>query len=81
MIYIWTTTVIVLPKDSLKIQYFDILSIEYFDAKLELKKDITKNVFATNTVSMVVGIAKILPLPEFLSYYDFNEDIPPHIVY
>ena len=28
-----------------------------------------------------MGLAKALPLPEFLAYDAFNEDIPAHILY
>ena len=73
--------VIILPKDALKIQEFDIPSIGSFDAKLKLKKDTTKTWFTTKTATTVMGLAKVLPFPAFLAYDDFNEDIPAHIIY
>ena len=71
----------VLPKDALKIQDLDIPSIEAFDDKLKLKKNSTKTWFTTKTANMVMCIAKILPLPVFLEYDAFNEDIPAQNIY
>ena len=72
--------VIVLPKDALKIQDVDIPSIGDFDAKLKLKKYITKTWFTTKTATTVMGLAKIPPLPSFLAFDAFNEDTPYHII-
>ena len=55
--------VIVLPKDAIKIQDVEIPSIEAFDAKIKLKKDITKTWFTTKTATTVMVLVKMLPLP------------------
>ena len=55
--------VIVLPKDSLKIQDVDISTIEDFDGKLKLNKDSTKTWLTTKTSTTSIGLAKMLPLP------------------
>ena len=75
------TWVIFIPKDALKIQGVYIPSIEAFDAKLKLKKYSTKTWVATKTTTTIMGLAKLHPLPAFLAYDYFNEDIPAYIIY